>query len=202
MMLMPLQSITTQDDASHIRFILVEAYVKLSLTRLFTIRTALLVLVFALPLSAFLLAVLVGQWNQRGRIAAVADRGRAVMPFDLDKTTHMFEPAGDGGRQAVTAKDVTDSEQIVLIRTHLLSEAEKFRRGDFSDPAAIHGPEMPGLAELQAGAARIDVQYSETPAGAEILYTTEEPALVDALHRWFAAQLADHGDHAAPGMQH
>ena len=175
---------------------------KLSSTRLFTIRTALLVLVFALPLSAFLLAVLVPRLNQRGRIAEVAERGRAVMPFDLDKTTHVFEPAGHGGRQMVLAKDATDSEQIALIRTHLLSEAEKFRRGDFSDPAAIHGPQMPGLAELEAGAARIDVQYTETLAGAQIVYTTDEPALVDALHRWFAAQIADHGDHAMPGMQH
>ncbi|HSH80054.1 MAG TPA: hypothetical protein VLA19_16130 [Herpetosiphonaceae bacterium] len=175
---------------------------KLSSTRLFKVRTALLALVFALPLSAFLLALLVTQWNQRSRIAEVADRGRAVMPFDLDKTTHVFEPAGDGGRQTVMAKDATDSEQIALIRTHLLSETDKFRRGDFSDPAAIHGPQMPGLAELEAGAARIDVQYTETPVGAQIVYTTEEPALVDALHRWFAAQLTDHGDHAMPGMQH
>jgi hypothetical protein len=163
---------------------------------------ALLALVFALPLGAFLLAVLVGQWNQRGRIAEVADRGREVMPFDLDKTTHVFEPASDGGRQTVVAKDATDGEQIALIRAHLRSEADKFQRGDFSDPAAIHGPDMPGLAELRAGAARIEVQFSETPAGAEILYTTEEPGLVDALHRWFAAQLADHGDHVMPGMEH
>jgi hypothetical protein len=26
--------------------------------------------------------------------------------------------------------------------------------------------------------------------------------MIHALHQWFDAQLADHGDHAQPGMQH
>ena len=130
------------------------------------------------------------------RQAEVAARGAEVMPFDLDRTVHVFAPLADGGRQTVTAKDPSDVREIALIRGHLQAEAEKFRRGDFGDPATIHGDAMPGLAELRAGASRIGVRYGELPDGAELRYTTQDPELVGALHAWFDAQVSDHGKHA------
>jgi hypothetical protein len=126
----------------------------------------------------------------------VATRGAQVMPFDLEQTMHVFQPLADGGLQTVTAKDPSNSAQIALIQAHLKEEAEKFRQGDFSDPARIHGEDMPGLAALQAGARQIEIQYTPLPNGAQIRYATQEPALILALHQWFAAQLADHGHHA------
>jgi hypothetical protein len=131
------------------------------------------------------------------RQAEVATRGAQVMPFDLDQTMHVFQSLDNGGLQAVTAKDAENHEQIALIQAHLKAEAEKFQRGDFSDPARIHGEEMPGLAALQTGAGRIAVQYTPLPNGGQIRYTTTDAALVQAIHQWFTAQRADHGRHAA-----
>lgn len=136
------------------------------------------------------------------RQATVAARGAAVMPFDLERTTHVFEPTVDGGIQQVRADDPADSEQIALIRSHLQEAAQRFQQGDFGDPAAIHGAAMPGLAELEQGAARIAITYTNVPDGAELRYVTGDPALVDALHRWFQAQLSDHGDHALDHSGH
>ncbi|NOT07627.1 MAG: aspartate carbamoyltransferase [Gemmatimonadales bacterium] len=130
------------------------------------------------------------------RQAEVAERGAAVMPFDLDKTKHHFEALHDGGLQTVTANDPADTAQIALIQGHLKKEAANFSRGMFDDPAAIHGHDMPGLAELKAGASKIRVEYDPENDGGRIRYTTTEPALVDALHRWFDAQRMDHGKHA------
>jgi hypothetical protein len=127
----------------------------------------------------------------------VATRGAQVMPFDLEQTMHVFQPLADGGMQTVTARDSAHSTQIALIKAHLKEEAEKFRQGDFSAPAKIHGVNMPGLAALQAGAQHLDVQYATLPDGAQIRYTTTDPALILAVHQWFAAQLSDHGHHAA-----
>jgi hypothetical protein len=126
----------------------------------------------------------------------VATRGAQVMPFDLEQTIHVFQPLEDGGLQTVTAKDPSNSQQIALIQAHLKEEAEKFRRGDFSDPATIHGEDMPGLAALKAGSRQIEMQYAPLSNGAQIQYTTQDPALIMALHQWFAAQLSDHGHHA------
>jgi hypothetical protein len=135
------------------------------------------------------------------RRAEVAERGAAVMPFDLDATTHRFDARPDGLVQTVVADDPAaegGGEQVALVREHLADEAERFTRGDFGDPASIHGEDMPGLAALSEGSDRIAVAYAEVPAGARITYTTAEPDLVEALHLWAEAQVSDHGDHAEP----
>jgi hypothetical protein len=126
----------------------------------------------------------------------VGKRGAQVMPFDLEQTIHVFQKLDDGGLQKVVVKDPANKKQIALIQSHIKEESEKFRKGDFSDPAQIHGEDMPGLAELKAGAAKIDVRYTALSDGAQIRYTTKDSKMVAALHHWFDAQLSDHGHHA------
>lgn len=131
------------------------------------------------------------------RQADVAAKGAQVMPFDLDRTRHHFEDLPDGGLQTVVVLDPADSLNLQLIREHLALEAAKFSRGEFDDPMAIHGHAMPGLEALQSAGDRIAVVYGPQPHGGRIRYTTADPALVLALHRWFAAQRSDHGKHAS-----
>jgi len=138
----------------------------------------------------------IGLCASPSRQEEVAAKGAKIMPFDLEQTMHHFQPLENGGLQTVTVKDPANSTQIALIQAHLKEEAEKFHRGDFSDPAKIHGENMPGLAVLQTGAQNIDVQYTAIPNGAQIQYSTKDPTLVMALHQWFAEQRADHGHHA------
>jgi hypothetical protein len=133
------------------------------------------------------------------RQAEVAERGAEVMPFDLDATTHSFTKTDDGGVQVVVADDPDDADQIELIRSHLAEERDAFARGDFDDPAAIHGHDMEGVAELQAGFADVEIAYSERADGAALRYRTTDPALVDAIHAWFDRQVMDHGAHAEAG---
>jgi hypothetical protein len=115
------------------------------------------------------------------------------MPFDLAKTTHIFRMTDSGGVERVIVKDPTAKDQVALIQKHLRREAAAFQRGDYSDPASLHGADMPGLRELQAGAARIKVSYSALPTGAEITFETADLHLLTAIHRWFGAQLSEHG---------
>lgn len=140
-----------------------------------------------------------GDGGAAARHAEVAARGAEVMPFDLDATTHRFTKTPDGGIQTVTADEPRDDLQVRLIREHLAEERENFARGDFDDPARIHGMDMPGVAELRAGYDNISVAYADVPAGAELRYTTDDQHLVDAIHAWFDRQLMDHGAHAEAG---
>lgn len=133
------------------------------------------------------------------RLDAVAERGRHVMPFHLEKTLHVFNKTPHGGIQQVIAKDAGDAEQIALIRRHLLDIGQGFRQGDFSRQRRIHGDDMPGVAELAAGYAKLHFDYRELPNGAEIEYSAEETSLIDAIHRYFNAQLSDHARHAVGG---
>jgi hypothetical protein len=134
--------------------------------------------------------------GQTDRQAEVAGRAAEVMPFDLEATTHRFEPTGTGLIETVVADDPTDADQIGLVRGHLADEAERFRGGDYRDPAAIHGEDMPGLAELEAGAERVTITLHELADGARLTFASDDPSLVDALHRWGEAQTTDHGRHA------
>jgi hypothetical protein len=52
---------------------------------------------------------------------------------------------------------------------------------------------MSGLTDLQSGAAGIKVSYTALSAGAEITFETTDLHLLTAIHRWFGAQLSEHG---------
>lgn len=60
---------------------------------------------------------------------------------------------------------------VALIRSHLAEEAERFARGDFHDPAMIHGDDMAGLLRVgsgtsSSGAPRLAPSTRTGPGGA------------------------------------
>src|SRR5436309_2127573 len=99
-------------------------------------------------------AVMVAPASAQTRQQVIRERSTHVMPFSMDATMHQFEPTKTGGFMVVTVHD-GDARQIALVREHLQKEAAAFARGDYADPAYIHGNGMPGLAALSAGAKRI-----------------------------------------------
>ena len=101
-----------------------------------------------------------------------------------------------GGVQDVVAKDPNDKDQIALIRMHIMQEANRFKTGDFSDPSALHGVDMPGIKTLEKGIEKVQVTYSQLDNGARITFETDDLKLLTAIHRWFGAQLSDHGKDA------
>lgn len=136
----------------------------------------------------------------QARLEYIHERGTLVMPFDLNKTTHFFDKTETGGIQKIQTKDPQDKEQITLIRTHLQKEKELFDSGDFSDPSALHGESMPGLTVLEKSADKLEVEYSDLPDGAQLIFLTDDAKVIDALHMWFMAQLQDHGSDAMGHM--
>jgi len=128
-----------------------------------------------------------------GHQQMIHQMGSQVMPFDLTKTQHIFEMTDTGGIQQVIVRDQKDSDQIALIRKHLMHESMRFSMGDYSDPTSVHGTEMPGIKELEADPSKIKVAYSELTNGAQLVFVTTDIHLVTAIHRWFGAQLSDHG---------
>jgi len=126
----------------------------------------------------------------------VAETGARVMPFDLERTTHVFTDEPWGGEQRVVS-DQSEAEQVALIRSHLAEEAERFARGEFTSPERIHGHDMPGLDVLRTSAGTLAVSYSDVESGGAIAYRSQDPRVITALHAWFGAQRSDHGRHAA-----
>ena len=149
---------------------------------------AVLILLFAvMPISA-----------QITRQEHVRQMSHHVMPFDMSETVHIFKMTEHGGVMRVVTRESKGNDQIALIQQHLQHEAERFQQGDYSDPEKLHGADMPGLNELQEGASRIKVSYAGLPNGAEIRFETSDIHLLTAIHRWFGAQLSEHGADAKP----
>jgi hypothetical protein len=137
------------------------------------------------------------------RRAEVAGRGQDVMPFSLAATTHIFTENVRGGIQQVVVKKPTDAVQVKMIRQHLQEIRYQFLKGDFSGPSHIHGQDMPGLSDLKASTpGQIAIDYKEVKGGAQLTYKTGEMSTVTALHKWFDAQLSDHGKDAMSGHTH
>jgi len=126
----------------------------------------------------------------------VHSASHAVMPFDISRTVHIFKMTELGGTESVVTRDPAATDQRDLIREHLRHEAAEFRKGNYSDPATLHGAGMPGIAELQKGAAHVRVSFSYLPNGASITFETPDIGLLTAIHRWFGAQLSEHGSDA------
>jgi hypothetical protein len=129
----------------------------------------------------------------------VHDMSSGVMPFEMDKTVHVFEMTSTGGVQQVIIRNETDEDQLAMIRQHLAHEAQLFQNGNFGDPEKLHGENMPGLDALREGASEIRIFYSPIPLGAEIHFETNDIHLITAIHRWFGAQLSEHGADATSG---
>jgi len=131
------------------------------------------------------------------RQAEVAQKGAMVMPFNVHNSTHVFRKLPDGGIQQVVAKDASDKALVTAIQGHLSMEADRFKQGNYSDPMKIHGMDMPGVQYLSAvKPGQISIVYRDLPNGAEVRYTGKDQATIEAIHKWFDAQLSDHGSDA------
>lgn len=134
------------------------------------------------------------------RTDEITRRSAVIMPFDVKAATHFFTKTSEGGVQSVVVKRVADHRDVALVRSHLKDIRSQFLRRNFSAPARLHGPDMPGLAQLEhAELGTIEVRYRDIAGGAELTYATKSPQLVAALHDWFDAQLVDHGTAARAG---
>ena len=119
-----------------------------------------------------------------------------VMPFDMNKVTHYFIKTGTGGILMIKTKDVNDTVQVVKVQSHLKKEYNLFSNGDFRDPETLHGMNMPGLKVLSQSKDKFKVHYKKLADGARLTFNSNDPKVIDALHRWFDAQLKDHGSDA------
>ena len=118
----------------------------------------------------------------------------------VEAPTDFRTKTAEGGVHIVGATKSTNAAQVRLVRKHLQEIRDKLLKGDFAGTSQNHGQEMPGLADLKlAKPGQIGIVYKEVKGGAELAYNTSAASLVAALHKWFDAQLSDHGKDALEG---
>ncbi len=120
-------------------------------------------------------------------------RGRQVMGFDQQKTTHHFRLYEDGGAIEVSVKDKADAENLAAIRGHLPHISKLFADGQFEAPMHVHNAgDIPGMADLARLKSKLTYTFVETPTGGRVdIGTTDKEALA-AVHAFLRFQITDH----------
>lgn len=124
--------------------------------------------------------------------AEVQRRGADVMGVDQARSTHVFEDLPDGGRIVYTADAPDDTAAVHQIQRHLRQVAVAFAAGDFSQPAQVHGREVPGTAVLAARRASVAYTMSDRPDGGELRLRTTDAATLAAVREFLQFQRDDH----------
>ena len=153
--------------------------------------------------SMFLSAPLVAQ-QTRSHAAHLDERGKHVMGFDQQKTTHHFLLFEDGGAIDVAVKDPKDAENLKAIRSHLPHISHLFADGQFDAPMLVHDrKDVPGTADLARLKDRIKYSYVETATGGRVDIVTTDKTALAAVHAFLAYQIKDHqtGDSLVPAKR-
>jgi len=148
--------------------------------------------VLCLGLAVCLPAALRAQEAHACHASKVDARGDQVMGFDHTKTTHHFVLTASGGTIDVSADDPDDAASRDAIRTHLEHIAGMFTRGNFEAPMLIHDRVPPGVPEMKSHLEKIRWSYEETKAGGRIVASSQDPAIISAIHAFLKFQIEDH----------
>jgi hypothetical protein len=133
------------------------------------------------------------------RHTGVVQRGDKVMGFSHEKTTHHFRLYRDGGSIEALANDSNDAASRQEIREHLEHIAGMFKSGDFNAPMLIHARTPPGVPTMKKLHSQIEYRVEETPNGARVRVSSQNPKAVAAIHDFLHFQIQDHktGDSTA-----
>ncbi|MGZ4979387.1 MAG: aspartate carbamoyltransferase [Methylobacter sp.] len=134
--------------------------------------------------------------------AANKSDARQLLPYAADRALEGFTRTANGGIMQIVAKSADDAQQIKLMQQYLRQTAEEYGKTDFSSTEIFHGTDMPGLAQMKAAkAGEIKYQYKALNNGGQIVFSTEDPQLLNGLHAWIDAQIKDHGSAGLSGHE-
>lgn len=122
----------------------------------------------------------------------VVQRGDRVMGFSHEKTMHHFRLYKDGGSIEALANDPADANSREQIQEHLRHIAGMFKSGDFNAPMLIHARTPPGVPIMKKLRGQIQYRVEETPNGARVRVSSENPKAVAAIQDFLRFQIQDH----------
>lgn len=152
---------------------------------------------FSLVLAGFVMGGPVAAARQttasQGHAQHLDARGKQVMGFDQQKTTHHFLLYEDGGAIDVSVKDKADKANLDAIRAHLPHIALLFGQGNFDAPMVVHDrKDVPGTKELARLKDKVRYTYVETPGGGRVDIVTTDKDALSAVHAFLKYQIEDH----------
>lgn len=159
-----------------------------------------------IPLIVFLFSLLLGtalaEKPVTGQHTAKNTSTHHLLPYAVDRASEGFAKTANGGIMQIVAKSADDAEQIKLMQQYLQQTAMEYGKGDFSSTERFHGTDIPGLAQMKADKAnKIKYEYKALTDGGQIVFSTEDLQLLEALHAWLDFQINAHGNTPLLGHQ-
>lgn len=149
-----------------------------------------------------LFATAQAQEPEAGKHAANSTGAHQSLPYAIDRALEGFAKTANGGIMQIVAKSANDTQQIKPMQQYLRQTAEEYQKGDFSSTERFHGTDMPGLAQMKAAkTGEIKYQYKALDNGGQIVFSSEDPQLLNALHAWIDAQIKEHGSAGLSGQE-
>jgi len=153
-------------------------------------------------LMALSFATAQAQEPDTGKPAANNTDAHKLLPYAVDRALEGFTRTANGGIMQIVAKSADDAQQIKAMQQYLRHTAEEYGKGNFSSTERFHGTDMPGLARMKAAkTGAIKYQYKALNNGGQIVFSTGDPQLLNALHVWIDAQIKDHGSAGLSGYE-
>jgi hypothetical protein len=96
-----------------------------------------------------------------------------------------FRAEADGVEMQLVAATSADAAAVAQVRQVVTNRLHQYQFGDFGvgpgDTQQAHAPELTQMRDS------IQIEYHELDAGAELVLTSDDDAVVAELHQWMAA---------------
>ena len=126
---------------------------------------------------------------------AMLERGDIAMGFNQSKIHHHFMSTSTGGEIMIMSTNMSDTQTINEIKSHVKDIQYEFSQGNFTKPFYIHAQVVPGTDVMTAKKDLIQYSIKDVDGGSILILTTNDTELLDAIQQFMNFQSSQHMGH-------
>ena len=126
---------------------------------------------------------------------AMLERGDIAMGFNQSKIHHHFMATSTGGEIMIMSTNMSDTQTINEIRTHVKDIEYEFSQGNFTKPFYIHAQIVPGTNIMTSKNDLIQYSIKDVEGGSVLILTTNDTELLGAIQQFMNFQSSQHMNH-------
>jgi len=117
------------------------------------------------------------------------------MGFNQSKIHHHFMATSTGGEIMIMSTNMSDTQTINEIRTHVKDIEYEFSQGNFTKPFYIHAQIVPGTNIMTSKNDLIQYSIKDVEGGSVLILTTNDTELLGAIQQFMNFQSSQHMNH-------
>jgi hypothetical protein len=126
---------------------------------------------------------------------AMLERGDIAMGFNQSKIHHHFMSTSTGGEIMIMSTNMSDTQTINEIKSHVKDIQYEFSQGNFTKPFYIHDQIVPGTDIMTAKKDLIQYSINDIDGGSALILTTNDTELLNAIQQFMDFQSSQHMGH-------